>query len=102
MSGYYLHLVTGVVCTVISLMWMLHIVLYMFFDPPITPFLNSYFQKMDDAFGGADGYTVPNRSRIMPNRYRTVPNRYRIFDTSIISFVRFVQVHPGTLHVLKM
>lgn len=49
--GYYLHLATGVVCAVLSLMWMLHIVLYMFPDPPLTPFLNRYFVTMDETFG---------------------------------------------------
>lgn len=49
--GYYLHGLTGLVCAVISLMWMLHIVLYMFAKPPISPFLNDFFLKLDSAFG---------------------------------------------------
>lgn len=49
--GYYLHLATGVICAGLSVMWMLHIVLYMFIDPPVTPFLNRFFVDMDKAFG---------------------------------------------------
>uniref|UniRef100_A0A7S0S7E8 LIMR family protein n=1 Tax=Mantoniella antarctica TaxID=81844 RepID=A0A7S0S7E8_9CHLO len=49
--GYYLHLCTGVICAVLTLMWMLHIALYMFPDPPVTSFLNAFFTEMDSAFG---------------------------------------------------
>ena len=49
--GYYLHLATGLLCGVLSLMWMLHIVLYMFPDPPLTPFLNDLFVALDGTFG---------------------------------------------------
>jgi LMBR1 domain-containing protein 1 len=80
--SYYASLVGGVVCAVVSLLWMLHIGeipfifpstfffigvcmgdwtddvfclltpgLYMFPDPPLTPFLNQYFVDMDAAFG---------------------------------------------------
>jgi LMBR1 domain-containing protein 1 len=50
-SGYYASLVFGVVAGVVSLMWMLHIALYIFPSPPVTPFLNDFFTSLDQAFG---------------------------------------------------
>mmetsp|Transcript_11626 Transcript_11626/g.43063 ORF Transcript_11626/g.43063 Transcript_11626/m.43063 type:complete len:525 (+) Transcript_11626:234-1808(+) len=50
-SGYYASLVFGVIAGVVSLMWMLHIALYIFPSPPVTPFLNDLFTSLDQAFG---------------------------------------------------
>ena len=49
--GYYASLGGGVVCGIVSILWMLHIGLYMFPDPPLTPFLNRFFVDLDAAFG---------------------------------------------------
>ena len=49
--GYYASLGGGVVCGIVSILWMLHIGLYMFPDPPLTPFLNRFFVDLDSAFG---------------------------------------------------
>ena len=50
-TGYYASLVFGVLAGVVSLMWMLHIALYIFPNPPASPFLNDFFTSLDAAFG---------------------------------------------------
>ena len=50
-TGYYAQLVLGIVTFVVSLMWLLHIGLYIFPSPPVTPFLNEFFLAMDSAWG---------------------------------------------------
>ena len=49
--GYYASLGGDVVCGIVSILWMLHIRLCMFPDPPLTPFLNRFFVDLDSAFG---------------------------------------------------
>ena len=34
----------------LSLAWLLHIILYLFVYPPVTPFLNSLFIDLDNVF----------------------------------------------------
>ena len=41
-------LVLGIVCLIISILWFLHIVLYMFMDPYKSTFLNEYFIWFDN------------------------------------------------------
>jgi hypothetical protein len=48
--GYYFKGLCGVLGAVISLCWILHIVLYMFVSPPVTPFLNDLFVELDGVF----------------------------------------------------
>jgi LMBR1 domain-containing protein 1 len=50
-SGYYAKLVLGILSGIVSLMWLLHIALYVFPSPPVTPFLNDFFVALDDAWG---------------------------------------------------
>lgn len=40
----------GCICVVVSFIWMLHIVLYVFIQPPATPMLNDFFIALDDFF----------------------------------------------------
>lgn len=40
----------GVLGIVLSLFWLLHVVLYIFLQPPPTPFLNWFFIKLDHVF----------------------------------------------------
>jgi len=40
----------GIASVVLSVMWFIHILLYVFISPPPTLFLNSLFMKLDDAF----------------------------------------------------
>jgi len=47
----YVQLILGLLGIVISVIWFLHIILYMAFRPPITPFLNSFFITLDSAWG---------------------------------------------------
>ncbi|GKT36977.1 LIMR family protein DDB_G0293610 [Aduncisulcus paluster] len=39
--GYWFKLLGGILTAVVSLMWLLHIILFMHIDPPVSPFLNS-------------------------------------------------------------
>lgn len=43
-------LLLGICAFLISLVWLLHIILYVLPDPPVTPFLNAYFQWFDRWF----------------------------------------------------
>lgn len=36
---------------VVSVAWIIHIVIYMLVQPPLSPFLNQVFIKLDDAWG---------------------------------------------------
>ena len=42
--------VLGFVSLLLSITWVLHIILYVFVNPPATQFLNSYFASLDDFF----------------------------------------------------
>jgi LMBR1 domain-containing protein 1 len=46
----YISLVVGVCCCLISFFWLLHIVIYVMPQPPLHPFLNSYFAWFDNWF----------------------------------------------------
>jgi LMBR1 domain-containing protein 1 len=46
----YISLCFGVLSAIITLLWILHIILYMLVDPPATPFLNLYFVQFDGWF----------------------------------------------------
>lgn len=48
--GHALKFAWGIFSVLISLAWLLHIVLYVFVQPPVSPFLNDFFIELDDAF----------------------------------------------------
>ncbi len=48
--SFYLKAVGGLVGGVLSVAWMVHVVLYLFVYPPISPFLNSFFITLDGVF----------------------------------------------------
>ncbi|EIE26974.1 hypothetical protein COCSUDRAFT_12091 [Coccomyxa subellipsoidea C-169] len=48
--GFYLQAFGGLIGAVLSVAWLVHVVLYMFVYPPISPFLNSFFITLDGAF----------------------------------------------------
>jgi len=47
---YYAKLVLGALCVVVSLMLLIHVILYVFISPPVHPFLNEMFIALDKAF----------------------------------------------------
>ena len=47
---FYLKGAFGAVGVVLSICWLLQILLYIFVYPPVTPFLNNLFIKLDSAF----------------------------------------------------
>ncbi|PKU77060.1 LIMR family protein At5g01460 [Dendrobium catenatum] len=49
--GYVAKLVLGVVGLIVSVAWLAHIVIYLLIDPPLSPFLNEVFIKLDDLWG---------------------------------------------------
>ncbi|KAJ9548754.1 hypothetical protein OSB04_021297 [Centaurea solstitialis] len=49
--GYLAKLVLGVLGLIVSIAWVAHIVIYLLIDPPLSPFLNEVFIKLDDAWG---------------------------------------------------
>ena len=50
-TGYYVKLVLGVASAIVSLLWLLHIALYIFMSPPASPFLNDFFVTLDSVWG---------------------------------------------------
>mmetsp|Transcript_12200 Transcript_12200/g.38633 ORF Transcript_12200/g.38633 Transcript_12200/m.38633 type:complete len:432 (+) Transcript_12200:187-1482(+) len=48
--GYWGKLVGGILGCVVSLMWLIHVVLFMFISPPVHPFLNDFFIDLDGVF----------------------------------------------------
>lgn len=36
---------------IVSVAWVVHIVIYLLIDPPLSPFLNEVFIKLDDVWG---------------------------------------------------
>ena len=48
--GYGVKLVLGVICLIISILLVVHIVLYIFITPPVDPFLNTFFIDLDKVF----------------------------------------------------
>ncbi|KAM7463965.1 hypothetical protein LguiA_032086 [Lonicera macranthoides] len=49
--GYLAKLVLGILGLIVSVAWVAHIVIYLLVDPPLSPFLNAVFVKLDDAWG---------------------------------------------------
>ena len=48
--SYWAKLVGGVFSTIATILWVVHIILYVFSDPPVHPFLNDLFISLDKAF----------------------------------------------------
>uniref|UniRef100_A0A7N0VHF4 LMBR1-like membrane protein n=1 Tax=Kalanchoe fedtschenkoi TaxID=63787 RepID=A0A7N0VHF4_KALFE len=49
--GYLAKLVLGVLGLIVSVAWIAHIIIYLLIDPPLSPFLNEVFVKLDDVWG---------------------------------------------------
>ncbi|KAJ9694979.1 hypothetical protein PVL29_010456 [Vitis rotundifolia] len=49
--GYLAKLVLGILGLIVSVAWIAHIVIYLLIDPPLSPFLNEVFIKLDDVWG---------------------------------------------------
>ncbi|XWS67240.1 hypothetical protein CRYUN_Cryun05aG0270400 [Craigia yunnanensis] len=49
--GYLAKLVLGILGLIVSVAWVTHIVIYLLIDPPLSPFLNEVFIKLDDIWG---------------------------------------------------
>jgi LMBR1 domain-containing protein 1 len=49
--GYFANFVGGMLAVALSGTWLVHILVYMFLDPPLDPLLNTMFIQMDDVFG---------------------------------------------------
>ncbi|KAL0316400.1 UNVERIFIED_CONTAM: LIMR family protein [Sesamum radiatum] len=49
--GYLAKLVLGVLGLIVSVAWIAHIVIYLLVNPPLSPFLNEVFIKLDDIWG---------------------------------------------------
>ncbi|EPS57824.1 hypothetical protein M569_16993, partial [Genlisea aurea] len=49
--GYLAKLILGVIGLIVSIAWIAHIVIYLLINPPLSPFLNEIFIKLDDVWG---------------------------------------------------
>ncbi|BBH06269.1 LMBR1-like membrane protein [Prunus dulcis] len=49
--GYLAKLVLGILGLIVSVAWIAHIVIYLLISPPLSPFLNEVFIKLDDIWG---------------------------------------------------
>lgn len=49
--GYLAKLVLGILGLIVSVVWVAHIVIYLLINPPLSPFLNEVFIKLDDIWG---------------------------------------------------
>ncbi|KAL2652415.1 hypothetical protein R1flu_020543 [Riccia fluitans] len=49
--GYLAKLFLGLLGLVVTVVWLVHIIIFMLVNPPVSPFLNSFFVKLDDAWG---------------------------------------------------
>ncbi|GFY83756.1 LMBR1-like membrane protein [Actinidia rufa] len=49
--GYLAKLVLGILGLIVSVAWVAHIVIYLLINPPLFPFLNDVFIKLDDIWG---------------------------------------------------
>ncbi|XP_068340727.1 LIMR family protein At5g01460 [Pyrus communis] len=49
--GYLAKLVLGILGLIVSVAWIAHIVIYLLISPPLSPFLNEVFIKLDDVWG---------------------------------------------------
>lgn len=43
-------LLLGMLASILTVMWVLHVIVYMFFFPPLSQFLNQYFIQFDEWF----------------------------------------------------
>ncbi|OIW01182.1 hypothetical protein TanjilG_10343 [Lupinus angustifolius] len=49
--GYLAKLVLGILGLIVSVAWVAHIIIYLLVDPPLSPFLNEVFIKLDNVWG---------------------------------------------------
>lgn len=49
--GYLAKFVLGILGLIVSVAWVAHIVIYLLISPPLSPFLNDVFIKLDDVWG---------------------------------------------------
>jgi len=49
--GYYVKLLGGLVGGAISIIWLIHMIVYLFIKPPASPFLNQFFIAFQNAWG---------------------------------------------------
>ncbi|KAK7373928.1 hypothetical protein VNO80_07350 [Phaseolus coccineus] len=49
--SYLAKIVFGVLGLIVSVVWIIHIIIYLLIDPPLSPFLNQVFIKLDDVWG---------------------------------------------------
>ncbi|KAK3445098.1 hypothetical protein EUGRSUZ_B02811 [Eucalyptus grandis] len=49
--GYLAKFVLGILGLIVSVAWVAHIVIYLLINPPLSPFLNEVFIKLDDVWG---------------------------------------------------
>ncbi|XP_009377765.2 LIMR family protein At5g01460 [Pyrus x bretschneideri] len=49
--GYLAKLVLGILGLIVSVAWIAHIIIYLLISPPLSPFLNEVFIKLDDVWG---------------------------------------------------
>ncbi|QCE11909.1 LMBR1-like membrane protein [Vigna unguiculata] len=49
--GYLAKLVLGILGLIVSVVWIIHIIIYLLIDPPLSSFLNQVFIKLDDVWG---------------------------------------------------
>lgn len=47
---YWLKLALGLIAGVLTILWLVHVVLYVFLSPPLYGFLNTFFRAMDTVF----------------------------------------------------
>jgi LMBR1-like membrane protein len=48
--SFWASLFMGIIFALVALSWIVHIIVYILVKPPLTPFLNTMFAKLDDAF----------------------------------------------------
>ncbi|GAU47804.1 hypothetical protein TSUD_263360 [Trifolium subterraneum] len=49
--GYLAKFVLGILGLIVSVAWIAHIIIYLLINPPLSPFLNEVFIKLDDIWG---------------------------------------------------
>ncbi|KAL9315341.1 hypothetical protein ACSQ67_016342 [Phaseolus vulgaris] len=49
--SYLAKIVFGILGLIVSVVWIIHIIIYLLIDPPLSPFLNQVFIKLDDIWG---------------------------------------------------
>ncbi|WZY83557.1 hypothetical protein YC2023_029941 [Brassica napus] len=49
--GYLAKFILGIIGLIVSIAWVAHIIIYLLVDPPLSPFLNEVFIKLDDVWG---------------------------------------------------